>query len=145
MQLVTRCARSIQNNGYFGGPLSLSFSSPLFRSLFRYVRLSRTFCTCLFLPRCSLQLLWRTLTLHRLSTPIPASSWNYVEFTLHPRCIITGTCAMHAREHHIHTDLQFTGQRPLNDRPRRINRSPPFLRRLRTFTRKTYATCKVKN
>lgn len=65
---------------------------------------------------------------YRLSTPIPASSWNYVEFTLHPRCIITDTCAMHAREHHIHTDLQFTGQRPLNDRPRRINRSPPFLR-----------------
>lgn len=27
------------------------------------VRLSRTFCTSLFLPRCSLQLLWRTLTL----------------------------------------------------------------------------------
>lgn len=51
---------AIQCNGYFGGPLSLSFSSPLFRSLFRYVRLSRT---CLFLPRCSLQLLWRTLTL----------------------------------------------------------------------------------
>lgn len=119
---LSRDARCVQSNGYFGGPLSLSFSSPLFHSLFRSARLSRTFCTCLFLPCCSLQLLWRTLTLPLL---VDADTSVFVELRR-----IYAAPSLHnyrhvrdARTQAIYTDLQFTGQRPLNDRSRRINRS----------------------
>jgi len=124
---LSRNARYVQNNGYFDGPLSLSLSSPLFRSLFHpslrpsvshflHFSFSSTLLTSALVAHA-----------HRLST-IPAFSWNYVEFMLHFCCIIIGTCAMHARKSHIYTDPRFTGQRPLNDRSRRINRSARFPR-----------------
>jgi len=132
---LSRNARYVQSNGYFGGPLSLSLSSPLFRSLFRpsvsHFLLHFSF---------SFALLTSALVTHahRLST-IPAFSWNYVEFMLHFCCIITGTCAMHARKSHIsavHGSKTFKW-------PLAKNKSLCSVS-WRKFTRKTYATRKVK-
>jgi len=139
-----RNTRYVQSNGYFGGPLSLSLSSPLFRSLFR-PSLRPSVSHFLHFSFSSALLTSALVThVHRLST-IPAFSWNYVEFMLHFCCIITGTCAMHARKSHIYTDPRFTGQRPLNDRSRRINRSTRFRRGNLREKHVQYAKLKIRN
>lgn len=127
--------------------ICLSLSFRLFFSLSLFLTLSAHF--SFSSPRCSLRLLWRTLTSRCLSAPALVFSWNYVEFTLHPRCIITGTCAMHAREPHTRICGPRVKGLQTTVRDQRIDRSllPGFRSTIEEFysTSKRCATRKVGN
>lgn len=93
--------RRIRSNGYFGGPLSSSLSSPLPHAPPPLPSV------CLVLLVSALLFFFRVVHFSSCGARSPYHAcrrrhWrfsrNYVEFTLHPRCIITGTCAMHARD-----------------------------------------------